>query len=253
MSEKPLSQQIDEMHQDTVAGLSELSLKIDSIAKAQNTNQQNVNQQNVRMFFKNALKFYKYAGSKKEFKKSKNFVLISFVIFFFLALLTTVVTSISAKIYTTFTLLENVAFIIFSIFGIRTIGSGNEIQDKQFSKVSISKFSLNKDNLFYPYNKNKSSIKTANILIILGVIFNIIYCWIERSNISLLTTILEVLFCVSGIVLYFALENFSSSYLLVMYKGKNTNGKDVVIIQDAMLKQYFTLEEHKEKFSFLYK
>ena len=73
------------------------------------------------------------------------------------------------------------------------------------------------------------------------------------SNISLLATILEILFL--GAIIFSSIMNLNlfSGYSLIYLEGKNVPGtEDIVLVWDPVVKEFFTEEEYKKRVPFLF-
>ena len=98
--------------------------KLDSILEMLSEQQSPINKQNIDVkqqesgkqalatFIKKSKKEYLWVGSTKEFNKSKNLIIILSVIFLVISLISTILTSIAFKMYSTFSLFENIWSII---------------------------------------------------------------------------------------------------------------------------------------------
>ena len=110
----------------TDSRISELEAEINRLKNNPQQKPQQVNRPQVttnngltpfQLFLKKARKSWRWFGSRSEFKRQKNLAIISLIILLTIGLITTIVSSICFKMYSTFTFFENV-WMVFAIISL---------------------------------------------------------------------------------------------------------------------------------------
>lgn len=206
----------------------------------------------MHWFFRTSKKSWRWFGNQFELNKSKSLAIFSHVLLLVLGLLTTIVTSISTKTYSTFTLFENIWLIFGILLLVYAVKAKLTYESGDLAKNTNYKYEQDQFGLWNP-GKEKAVFKVFRWLGIIAVIGNIIYIWNQFSNISWLATILEVLFLGSIIFSFFMNVSLFAQYTIIYLEGKNMSGTEYVkLVWDPMIKQFLVEEEYKKKMPFLY-
>lgn len=206
----------------------------------------------MHWFFRTSKKSWRWFGNQQELNKSKSLAILSHVLLLVLGLASTIVTSISAKIYTTFTFFENVWLIFGIILLVYAIKAKLKYESGELAKNTNYKYKQDQFGLWNP-GKEKVVFKIFRWVGIISVIANIIYIWIKGSNISWLATILEVLFLGAIVFSFFMNVALFAQYTIIYLEGKNMQGtENVTLVWDPMVKKLITEEEYKKKIPFLF-
>lgn len=203
-------------------------------------------QEAMQWFFKNSKKSYRWAGSKKGFNKSKLLTVLSYLLVVVLGVLSTLVTSVSIRLYSTFTFFENV-WLIFTIIAMTFVGKAKlKYRDVDMKMNSTSKFVQDQYGLWNP-KKEKRIFFAFRWITFISVVLNIVFIWIRISNISWLAMILEILFLGSIILSIFADVSFQTPYYVLYLEGKSMDGsQNLQIVRDPIFKNFMTEEEYKK-------
>ena len=213
---------------------------------------QNSEKEVMHLFFKTSRKSWRWFGNWQEFKKSKSLTILSHIILLIFGLASTVVTSISAKIYTTFTLFENIWLIFGIVLLVYAIRAKLKYESGALAKNNNYKYKQDQFGLWNP-GKEKPAFKFFRWAGIICIIANIVYVWIKANNLSLFATVLEVLFLGAIIFSYFMNVNLFAQYTIIYLEGKNQQGTEkVTLVWDPMVKRLITEEEYRKKMPFLF-
>ena len=267
-----VTQKVDEYVSFTNAKLDEHSLKIAEleawsrefnkrqmqpqqttpVRESTNNAQPKTEQEIMHWFFKHSKKSWRWLGNPKEFAMARKLSIFSQILLIVLGFITTIVTSISAKIYTTFTLFENIWLIFGIMLLVFAIKSKIKYESGELARNNNYKYTKDQFGLWNP-GKEKIVFKVFRIVGIISVVANIIYIWIKASDISWLATILEVLFLGSIVLSFFMNIALFAQYSIVYLEGKNMQGtENVTLVWDPLLKQFLTEEDYKKKIPFLF-
>lgn len=205
-----------------------------------------------REFLTKAKKSWGWFGGVSEFKNKKRLTQIAFVLLIIFGAISTLITSLSAKIYTTFTFLENV-YLILGIIAFAHVNKSQHLYEiHSLARNSSFKYQADDVGMLFP-RKEKVVFIVFRWIAGISVIANIIYIWMQKSDISLLATVFEVLFLaaliLSSIAYFFLLTN----YCIIFVDGKKIGSEERVILvslpgQNGLI----TEEEFKAKMPFFY-
>ena len=206
----------------------------------------------MHWFFRTSRKSWRWFGNQQELNKSKSLAILSHVLLLVLGLVSTIVTSISAKIYTTFTFFENVWLIFGIILLVYAIKAKLKYESGELAKNTNYKYKQDQFGLWNP-GKERVVFKIFRWIGIISVIANIIYIWMKASNISWLATILEVLFLGAIVFSFFMNVALFAQYTIIYLEGKNMQGtENVTLVWDPIFEKLITEEEYKKKMPFLF-
>ena len=217
-----------------------------------NNAQPKTEQEIMHWFFKHSKKSWRWLGNPKEFAKARKLSIFTQILLIVLGFVSTIVTSISAKIYTTFTLFENIWLIFGIMLLVFAIKSKIKYESGELARNNNYKYTKDQFGLWNP-GKEKIVFKVFRIIGIISVVANIIYIWIKASDISWLATVFEVLFLGSIVLSFFMNIALFAQYSIVYLEGKNMRGtENVTLVWDPLLKQFLTEEDYKKKIPFLF-
>ena len=264
-----VSQKVDEFVSSTNTRIDEHSIRIAALEAWSNEfnrrqlqpqatqNQKTAPKQNseeevMHWFFKSSKKSWRWMGNQKEFSRARFLSVVSQLTLLSLGLISSVVTSISAKLYTTFTFFEN----IWLIFGIMLLAYALKAKLKYHSatlaKNNNYRYKQDQYGLWNP-GKEKLIFRIFRWLGILSVVANIIYIWMNASSISWLATIFEVLFLGAIVFSFFMNVSLFAQYSIIYLEGMNMQGTEkITLVWDPVIKQLITEEEYKNKAPFLF-
>ncbi len=210
--------------------ISRLKSKPISQPRVNKTTPQKSNQEIFQMFLKESKKSWRWFGKKGEFAKQKKLTILSLVILLMVGLITSIVSTICFKIYSTFTLFENV----WMVFGIIYLAYASKTQltyeVNTFAANSSTRFETDKLGMKFP-NKEKTVFRVFKWLAIISVLCNIICIWggMGKSN-QILATIMEILFLAAIIFAFFMNVNLYAQYAIIWVEGHNLTTKEKVVL-----------------------
>ena len=207
----------------------------------------------LKRFIARAQKEYMWLGSRDEFKKEKQTALIFVWILIGVGLLATIFTSIAFKIYTTFTLFENI-WLIMMLCTVKYIRKSQYYyQCFEFSENSFYRFELDGDGVLR-CGPLKKKYKWFSVITCICAFCNIIIVWIEANKmLALIATIFELALGVLSIyVFYYKALDFFCGYCNLRFTGQNDlNTQIISIVYDPTLDKLYTEEDYFKQFPFL--
>lgn len=239
---------IDEKLDEITAAIKTINAN-NSSAKNPTPLSSQVAQTNNKLYFQNFLKsakkYYHYCGGVYYFKKEKNTAYLRFGAVLCVGLLATVLTSIACKIYSTFTLIENIWMIFIIAMIAHVTHAQPHYEHFDYSCHSAEKFELNANNLYYPY-KWKISYKLFRILTYISAICNIIYmCTQYNGAVTVFAIIVEIGFAVATFLTVIIYSDFFCGYSVVYYTN-TVSGKPVTIVHDITFNKLYSKEEYEK-------
>jgi hypothetical protein len=167
-------------------------------------------------------------------------------------LLATIFTSIAFKLYSTFTLFENI-WLIMMLCTVKYIHKSQYYHECfEFSENSFFHFELDADGVLR-CGQLKKRYKWFSVITCICALCNIIVVWMEANIIlALLATIFELALGVLSIyVFYFKVLDYFSGYCQLRFTGRNdSNTQTISIIYDPIVNKLYTEEEYKKQFPF---
>lgn len=207
-------------------------------------------QQLLRNFVKSSLKEYVWFGPIDEFNKSKMIVKILFVLLIIVGILSTIFTSIAFKMYSLFSLFENIWLIQACIMFSYSINAKKRMLDTDLREHSNNIFIQDADGTWRNTNKEKKRFKWFRRISYIAMVANVIVIWIQsEGTIAICATIFELTFAGITIGIFFAYINLFCMYgNFILFTGRNaSNTENVTLIFDVMGKKLAPYEEYKEK------
>lgn len=206
----------------------------------------------INWFFKNCKKSWRWFGNQQDFDKSKKKAYISYFILFALGIISSLITSFSASLYTTFTLFENIWLFFNIVLLIYASKAKLKYQSVDLANNTNYKYTIDEYGLWNP-GPEKKHYKVLRWLSIISVIGNIIYVWCTTSKMPWLATIFEALFLASIIFSYFMNRDLFEGYTFVYLEGPNySHTEDIKLIWDNVSNRLDTEEEYKKHVTFLF-
>ena len=206
----------------------------------------------MHWFFRTSKKSWRWFGNQHELNKSRSLAIFSHVLLLVIGLVSTIVTSISVKIYTTFTLFENIWLIFGIILLVYAIKTKLKYESGELARNTNYKYKQDQYGLWNP-GKEKVVFKIFRWLGIISVVGNIAYIWIKMSNISWIATVLEVLFLGAIMFSFFMNVTLFAQYTIIYLEGKNMKGTEqITLVWDPMIKKFLPEGEYKKKIPFLF-
>ena len=216
------------------------------------TDNQESDRQKLKNFIAKAEKKYNGFGTKEQFKKDKTILLSVQVALIVVGLLCTLVSSLCFKLYSTFTLFENIVMIQIIILLTYTLKSKKQYNDYDLATHTSDIFILDGDGIWRDSNKEKKRYKWLRRISYVAVIANIICIWTMGSGSALqvLATILEIAFLILTIASVFVRINLYCMYSTLFISGLNASGTErVTLVHDSVQNKLCTLEDYKKIYS----
>lgn len=249
--------------------LGEQSLKIDKLTeqvanitdtlqKSNNQEQQTKNiggepvnkQRVIEDFLLKSSKNYRWFGNEKDFYKDKTKSVSFLVCVIAIGLISTILTSASLGIYSTFTLFENI--MVFATCW--QLGYVCKLQltipDIELALHSTEVFTLNNDNLMVSTNKEKRRYKISRILCYIAIVCNIISMTFQNFSTSVIATIFEIIFLGVIIAARWFYCNLTCMYNFVYFSGKTYDGQRITLVWNGQ-QELITKEEFDKKYIYL--
>ncbi len=202
-------------------------------------------------FLQNSTKTYRWFGEEKDFRKDKTIALSFLICTIAMGIISTILTSISLKIYSTFSLLENIV-VYASCWQLGYVCKLKlSVSDIDLSLHSTDIFVLNGDRLMISTNKEKKRYKVFRILCYISIVCNVIGIWtFPGSSKSVLATIFEILFLGCIIAARWFYVGLTCMYHFVYFSGKTIAGRNLTLVWDRN-KELVTEEDFNKKHPFV--
>ena len=214
---------------------------------------QKSDQEILQTFLKQSKKSWRWFGTKGEFNKWKTLAIISILILLIVGLVTSIVSTVCFKMYSTFTFFENVWMIFGIIYLVYASKAQLTYEVNALAANSSTKYDTDKLGMKFPI-KEKAVFRVFRWLALISVICNIICIWTKmgRSN-QIFATIMELLFLLAMIFAFFMRLNLFAQYSIIWVEGHNLVTKEkVVLVLPPGAKQLMPEEEFRKKMPFFY-
>lgn len=210
------------------------------------------NQEILNRFLKTSKKSWRWFGNSKELGKNKLLLILATLTMIVFGIVSTVISSMSAGIYSTFTFLENIGLIFAVIILVYGVKAKLLYQNDELAHNSTTKYVKDKFGLSVP-GKEKVVFRIFRWIAAIASILSIVFVWIKQSNLSVTATIFEVLFLASILFVRFADAALFAQYTIIYFEGTNmAKTEKVTLVWDPMVKKIIPEEEYKKKIPFLF-
>lgn len=211
------------------------------------------NEDILKQFLKEAIKSWRFFGTKAELAKWKVLAIVSFIFLLVIGLITSIVSTICFKVYSTFTLFENV-WMIFGIIYL-VFASKSKLTYEVNALASNSSYKYVKDEVGMMFaGKERVVFRIFKWLAIISAICNIICIWagVGKTN-RVLATIMELLFLSAIVFSFFMNLHLFAHYSIIWIEGHNLDTREkVVLVLLPGAKQLIPEEEFKKLLPQLY-
>lgn len=205
----------------------------------------------LQRFLHASTKKYHFFGDTEIFQceKGKTLALLSLTIV--AAVIANVLTAVSAGIFSTFSLIEDLWFFLVFRMICHVLHSRRFYDHVDYSAHSFETFSMNADGLYCP-QKVKLSYRIIKILALISAPCNIIFlCTHYQGVITVFAIILEVVTFAAVFFSLYVAEGFFCQYSLVYFTEKTESGSGTVtLVFDKTFRQLYLKEEFEKKFPF---
>ena len=241
---------------DVSTKMDNLSAKIDgllSVKQTVTTPRQTENPQiALKRFIGRAKKEYMWLGTQSEFEYEKQTAFRLLWLLVGVGLFATIFSTIAFKLYSTFTLFENI-WLIMMLCTIKYIRKAQYHYDCfDFSENSFFRFELDADGVLR-CGTLKKKYKWFTVITCICVFCNIIVVWMEANVVlALIATLFELaLGALSIYIFYFKALDFFCGYNHLRFTGRNdVNTQTVVLIYDPLMNKLYTEEDYLKQFPF---
>lgn len=205
----------------------------------------------LQRFIRAATKTYHYFGGAEEYQKEKSKALVLLGLTIAVGVIANVLTGISAGLFSTFSLIEDLWFFLVFRMICHVAHSKRFYDHVDYSMHSIEAFSMNADGLYYP-QKLKLSYKIIKILALISAPCNIVFLCIRyQGAVTVFAIIFEILVFAAVFFSLVVTANFFCMYSVVYYVCKNQSGTAMItLVFDQMGKRIYTQQEYESKFPF---
>ena len=252
--ERSLFERLDSIESQNAEILRVLSKTENQQPQPVSTQQTNPsNKQLLEQFLRQAKKSWMWFGTTSQFKKAKTLAIISSIVLLVVGFITSIVTSIACRFYSTFTFFENI-WMFLGIFSlIYKIKSQRIYEVNQMANNSTQRSTFDGVGMIF-FNKEKKKYKVFRWVAIISTVANIIFVFAMTSKFSVPTLIVELLFLAAIIFEYFMNTNLFMMYSIIYVEGHNlTTNERVVLVLPPGEKQLMPEEEFKNKMPILFK
>lgn len=206
----------------------------------------------LKRFIGRAKKEYMWLGTQSEFEHEKQTAFRLLWLLVGVGLLATIFSTIAFKLYSTFTLFENI-WLIMMLCTIKYIRKAQYHYDCfDFSENSFFRFELDADGVLR-CGTLKKKYKWFTVITCICVFCNIIVVWMEANAVlALIATLFELaLGALSIYIFYFKALDFFCGYNHLRFTGRNdANTQTVVLIYDPLMNKLYTEEDCLKQFPF---
>lgn len=202
----------------------------------------------MKTFARAARKSWRWLGDWHEFKKAKiASVLISFLMVLF-GVISTIVTGISCNMYSPFSSVENIWLIFATIYLFFACKAPILYEVNAFANNTPLRSVRDDTGMVFPDGGEKKIFKIFRWITLVMIVFNIVWIWMHRSDISWLATVVEILFAASIVVAFFFNLSFYSQYSICWLNGNNlVTGQKVTLIKMPGFKNFALEKDVREK------
>lgn len=205
----------------------------------------------LKRFISTSQKEYMWCGSIEDFTREKKKVLYLIFAYIIVGIVSTLVSSISLKIYSTFTIFENIWLIMVALMIIPTVRAKRYYDCLKIPSIKCFNYDYDQDGVCR-MGALKKSYKVFFVLNCIAAVLNAISIWFFRKDaFAVVVTVLEVITAIfSGVSFYFVMD-FFCGYGVLRFTGKNfTTGERVVLFFDPLMNTLFSEEDYKKRFPF---
>ena len=234
---------------DSIENLLEDFVKQQPVPQSSDTKPQISDQQILNNFIKSSKKEHLWFGSLNDFNKSKKLVYILSALLIITGVISTILTSIAFKLYSTFSLFENIWLVFACIMLSYSIYAKKRMADTDLRDHSCNIFMQDADGTWRNTNKEKKRFRWLRRISYVAVIANIIVILTQSKGvIAISATIFELVFAGLTIGLYFAYINLFCMYgTFILFTGRNSNNtQNVTLVFDVIGKKLLSYEEFKK-------
>lgn len=202
----------------------------------------------VKTFARKAKKSWRWFGNRRQFIGSKALAIIFSFLMLALGITSTVITGISCGMYSPFSSIENIWLIFALIYLIFACKAPILYEVNAFASGTPLRGERDDVGMVFPNGGEKKVFKIFRWITIIIIPFNIIWIWINKSDISWLATLFEILFALSIIAAFFINIALYAQYCICWLEGHNlVTGQKVTLLKMPGAKNFSLEKEVREK------
>ena len=231
--------------------LAELERKVNNLqAKPVSQKQRNADN-SLKVFARRARKSWRWFGNSREFDKSKRLGILFCSLNIVFGLLALIFTTKSCHLFTTFTAFEIFNWVVAIYLLIMLLKAPMKFEVNSFASSCPFSCKFDETGMAFP-DKEKLFIKIARWVGVIFAITNIVYIWMNKSDLSVVATIIELLFIGSIILNWIFSINFYAQYTICWLDGRNlTTNEPVTIVRLTRYSQFMLEKDFRQQFSYL--
>ena len=204
-------------------------------------------------FLRGSKKYRRFFGSYNEFNREKGFAIFSIIVSLIIGLVATVVSSISFRMYSTFTFFEN-AWMVCCIFYLIYDVKAKQLYDAEAMASNSSKKYL-RDEIGMPVPvKEKLMFRIFKWCAIFSPMCNIVAVWVGLGkSLNVPLTIIEAFYLLSVFAILFTNMIFYDDYSIIWVEGKSfLSGEYVTLVRLPASKSWMLESDFKKKFPVMF-
>lgn len=195
-------------------------------------------------FIRSSRKEYVHLSTDTDFSKSKKFTRFVLLCYIGISVSVTILTSIGLKIYSTFTLFENIWLVLSCFMAHYTSVAQKFYETAAYAEKSIDLFKVTKENVWVDTYRKKKKYRVFFVLCLICAGLNIVVSFTFPNAITGLVIVFELIYIAATIFSYITYTKFFSSYGPLKFTGYNlSKSKIVTIYYDNIFEKYLTEEE----------
>ena len=207
-------------------------------------------EQLLKNFVRSSKKEYVWFGPTDEFNKSRaklNLICFTLIV---VGVISTILTTTALKMYSTFTLFENLWLIFACVMFSHSLNAKKRILDTDLRDHSNTVYIQDADGTWRDTNKEKKRFRWLRRISYFAALGNIIVIWVQsKGAIAVTATIFELAFVGLTVGMFFAYVSLFCMYEnFILFTGRNiSNNENVTLIFDVVGRKLAPYKEYKEK------
>ena len=200
---------------------------------------------------KSSKKEYMYFGKKDDLEKRKKFVVVLCILLVVVGVFSTLFTSIAFKMYSTFTLFENLWTIFAIIMTVKMSELTPVLTDVEMKDISYFAYILDRDRTWVNSYEELKRYKVFRILSYISVLGNLVVLWINGSRgFAVAATIFELAFAGATALILVGRSRLQHKYgNIVVFNCTNPyNDERIKLVGDFMDRKLYTYDDYMSKF-----
>ncbi|MBP3605341.1 MAG: hypothetical protein J6J66_01955 [Clostridia bacterium] len=238
-------------HEEILEAIKKANAKNDQADSVQKTVNQRNQSWSLKNFITHSIHEYMWIGTEAEFDKEKKMTLLWILASILWMFVCTIVSSVSFKFYSTFTLFENI-WLVLMLFVLKyKYKTKKNYLALEYSLNSFSRFEFDADGVLR-CTEYKKKYQWFFVLACIAFLLNTIFAWVENNNMPLLVTFLELGTLALNIFTVYKVTGFFGGYGPIRFTEISDAGKaKTVLVLDTAMNKLYTEEDFFNTFSFM--